>query len=421
VTSTRQPLALLVEDDEGVRTALAELLQRAGFDVEAVGTVVEATHRAAACDPNLAVLDLVLPDGDGITLLNDLRAARPEMPAIMVTGHTDPRSIVAAMRSGALDYLSKPVDPAVFVSLCLSTANGGAARHPAPRASDALVGGSIWTIRMRGTLDRLGTARPAGVLVSGEHGAGKTHIARTLHAGTGRSALPCLLYACTAAAHAVVDLFGAPATAGGGLAHAVQGGTLILDEVDRLDARLQQWLVAWAQERAEAREGTPLLVGLTTADRRDAPLLDWLGCVAISVPPLRERQADIEPLARHFLALSAAVLGRSFDGFTRGGLQRLIGHAWPGNVHDLSLSVAQAARALPGGSLHSEHIVLPDGTGSAPQWVAAGDPRPLREIEDDHIDRVIAHCGGNKTRAAKLLGVSRETLRLRLLVMQSPA
>jgi DNA-binding NtrC family response regulator len=415
-----KPRALLVEDDPSVRSTLTELLQHAGFEADAVGSAAEARRHVADHTPDLAVLDLVLPDADGVTLLSDLRSGSPELRAIMVTGHMDPRSIVAAMRGGALDYLSKPVDPEVFMRLCRSAVADTAATS-GTAAVDALVGGSPWTTRMKQTIERLARTRPTGALVSGEPGAGKTHLARVLHAATGRSAHPCLAYACGDSANPSVDLFGAATTSEAGLTTAVQGGTLILDDVEKLDARLQERLTNWIASLAEASGGTPLVIGLTTGMRRDAPLLDWLGRVAMGIPPLRERTADIEPLARHFLAQSAAMLGRPFEGFTRGAIHRLIGHVWPGNVRELAQAVAQAAQAMPGGALHADHFLASERGSSGPAWAPTGEPRPLREIEDAYIDHVIGLCGGNKTRAAKVLGVARETLRIRLTARQSPA
>ena len=415
-----KPRALLVEDDPGVRSTLTELLQHAGFEADAVGSAAEARQRVADQVPDLAVLDLVLPDADGVTLLSDLRTGSPELRAIMVTGHTDPRSIVAAMRGGALDYLSKPVDPEVFMRLCRSAVADTTASSAAT-ACEALVGGSPWTVRMKETVERLARSRPTGALVSGEPGVGKTHLARVLHATTGRGAHPCLVYACGDSANPSVDLFGAAASADAGLTTAVQVGTLILDDVEKLDARLQERLTNWIASRAEASGGMPLVVGLTTGMRRDAPLLDWLGRVALGIPPLRERSADIEPLARHFLAQSAATLGRPFEGFTRGAVHRLVGHVWPGNVRELALAVAQAAQTMPGGALQADHFLAADRGAPGPAWAPAGEPRPLREIEDAYIDHVIGLCGGNKTRAAKILGVARETLRIRLTARQTPA
>jgi DNA-binding NtrC family response regulator len=350
-----KPRALLVEDDPGVRSTLTELLQHAGFEADAVGSAAEARRRVADQAPDLAVLDLVLPDSDGVTLLSDLRTGSPDLRAIMVTGHTDPRSIVAAMRGGALDYLPKPVDPEVFMRLCRSAVADTTASF-ASSAGEALVGGSAWTVRMKETVERLARSRPTGALVSGESGVGKTHLARVLHAATGRSAHPCLVYACGDSANPSVDLFGA-VTAEGGLTTAVQGGTLIFDDVEKLDARLQERLTNWIASRADAPGGMPLVIGLTTGMRRDAPLLDWLGQVALGIPPLRERSTDIEPLARHFLARSAATLGRPFEGFSRGAVHRLVGHVWPGNVRELAQAVAQAAQTMPGGALQADHFL----------------------------------------------------------------
>jgi DNA-binding NtrC family response regulator len=414
-----KPRALLVEDDPGVRSTLAELLQHAGFEADAVGSAAEARRRVADQAPDLAVLDLVLPDSDGVTLLSDLRTGRPDLRAIMVTGHTDPRSIVAAMRGGALDYLPKPVDPEVFMRLCRSAVADTTASF-ASSAGEALVGGSAWTVRMKETVERLARSRPTGALVSGESGVGKTHLARVLHAATGRSAHPCLVYACGDSANPSVDLFGA-VTAEGGLTTAVQGGTLIFDDVEKLDARLQERLTNWIASRADAPGGMPLVIGLTTGMRRDAPLLDWLGRVTLGIPPLRERSTDIEPLARHFLAQSAATLGRPFEGFARGAVHRLVGHVWPGNVRELAQAVAQAAQTMPGGALQADHFLAAERDAPGPAWAPAGEPRPLREIEDAYIDHVIGLSGGNKTRAAKILGVARETLRIRLTARQSSA
>jgi len=323
------------------------------------------------------------------------------------------------MRGGALDYLPKPVDPEVFMRLCRSAVADTTASS-ASSAGEALLGGSPWTVRMKETVERLARSRPTGALVSGESGVGKTHLARVLHAATGRSAHPCLVYACGDSANPSVDLFGA-ATAEGGLTTAVQGGTLIFDDVEKLDARLQERLTNWIASRAESPGGMPLVIGLTTGMRRDAPLLDWLGQVALGIPPLRERSTDIEPLARHFLARSAATLGRPFEGFSRGAVHRLVGHVWPGNVRELAQAVAQAAQTMPGGALQADHFLAAERGATGPAWAPSGEPRPLREIENAYIDHVIGLSGGNKTRAAKILGVARETLRIRLTARQSPA
>src|SRR2546426_641731 len=312
---------LVVDDDAVVRRMLSDTLGRAGYAVAPASSTTEALRVAADEEPALAIVDLVLPDGDGIELLGQLRAAWPTLPALVVTAYVEPRSIVEAMRRGAHDYLSKPLDPDVLLSACRAAlARRPAMKAPARPTELPIVGASAETARLRETLSRLARTRAGGVLIVGDAGVGKTWLAGALHAGSHRHHAPCLLLDCGRAFAPAVALFGADGN--GGLLTAAAGGTLILDDVERL------------------------------APDVPAPLLDWLE---------KNRGAG-----------------------------------------------------LAGGVVRGEQLALAT-PGPAPAWMPIGDPRPLKDIEDAYIDHVITLAGGNKTRAAQLLGIARETLRTRMI------
>src|SRR5262249_42507987 len=159
--------------------------------------------------PALAIVDLVLPDGDGIELLGQLRASWPALPALVVTAYVEPRSIVEAMRRGAHDYLGKPIDPDVLLSACRTAlARRPTIQAPARPAELPLVGASAETARLKETLSRLARTRAAGVLIVGDDGVGKTWLAGALHTGSHRRHAPCLFLDCARAFGPMIALFG---------------------------------------------------------------------------------------------------------------------------------------------------------------------------------------------------------------------
>ena len=407
---TQSSRILVVDDDAAVRRMLSDTLGRAGYAVAPTCSVTEALTVAADEEPALAIVDLVLPDGDGIELLGQLRAAWPTLPALVITAYVEPRSIVEAMRRGAHDCLIKPLDPDVLLSAC----RAALARRPAMKALAhptelPIVGASAETVRLRETLSRLARMRVGGVLIVGDAGVGKTWLAGALHAAGHRHHAPCLLFDCGRAFAPDIALFGADGH--GGLLTATAGGTLILDDVERLAPDLQAALLDWLEKN---RGAAPLVVGLTTRAGMDGPLVAWLGRSRLSVPPLSERTDDILPLARHFLTLAGELHERTFVSFTPDAEHRLLGHTWPGNVRELQETIARIAEGLAGGAVRGEQLALAS-PGFAPAWMPIGNPRPLKDIEDAYIDHVIALAGGNKTRAAQLLGIARETLRTRMM------
>jgi len=407
---TQSSRILVVDDDAAVRRMLSDTLGRAGYAVAPASSVTEALRIAADEQPALAIVDLVLPDGDGIALLGQLRAAWPTLPAIVITAYVEPRSIVEAMRRGAHDCLSKPLDPDVLLSACRAAlARRPAMKAPAQSTELPIVGASAETVRVRETLSRLARMRVAGVLIVGDAGVGKTWLASALHAASHRHHAPCLLFDCGRAFAPDVALFGADGN--GGLLGATAGGTLILDDVERLAPDVQAALLNWLETN---RGAAPLVVGLTTRAGADGVLVAWLGRARVPVPPLSERTDDILPLARHFLSQAGAAHERTFVGFTPDAEHRLLGRAWPGNVHELQETIARIADGLAGGVVRGEQLALATA-GPAPAWMPIGNPRPLKDIEDAYIDHVIALAGGNKTRAAQLLGIARETLRTRMM------
>jgi DNA-binding NtrC family response regulator len=409
---------LVVDDSPTARAGLVEMLQRAGHATIGAASAAEARRAVAVREPGLAVLDLVLPDGDGISLLDELSATWPGLPAVVVTAYVEPRSIVEAMRRGAIEYLAKPVDPDVLVS---TVRQALAHRRPVMEEIDerpepvTIVGESVMTIELRDAVARLGRTRVRGALIVGEDGAGKSRVARALHAAGPRAGRPCLFLPCDDAQGVERALFGMPGTTGG-LVTAAQGGTLLLDDIDRLEPGTQIRLLEWVERGAGA---PPLVVGLTTATDADTPLIAWLRRTALTVSPLRDRPRDVLPLARHFLAIAAARTERALTGFTPGAERMLLGHSWPGNVQEVADAVRRAAGLAAGGEVQPEHVAVALGAGGTPAWAASGEPRPLKDIEDAYIDHVLAVTRGNKTRAAKLLGIARETLRTRTLAREA--
>lgn len=409
---------LVVDDDPATRQSLRDLLGLGGYPTTGAATSAEARRLAETEEPALAILDLVLPDGDGIRLVTDLRASWPGMPALIVTGYVETRSIVEAMRAGVYDYLTKPVDPEVLLSACRAAlARRAAPCAAAPAPPLTIVGDSAATARIREAVERLGRTRPRGILIVGEDGVGKTWLARAIHVASGRQMVPCLLHSCATADRPDVDLLGVAGSTASGLLVAAGGGTLILDEVAQLGVDVQMQLLQRLEESASA---APLVIGLTRS-AASAPLGAWLGRATITMSPLRDRASDVLPLARHFLAASGQALCRTYEGFTSGAEHDLLAHTWPGNVRELKEVVGRAAHEAPRGWIHLEHLRVTTGATNllAPEGTAPTGLRPLREIEDAYIDHVLASTGGNRSRAARILGVARETLRTRMLMRQA--
>jgi len=287
-------------------------------------------------------------------------------------------------------------------------------------------------------LERVAAAPRSTVLVIGESGVGKELIARAVHAKSARSAAPFVALNCAALAEGLLEaeLFGYEpgAFTGGhpqgreGLVAAAEGGTLFLDEVGELPSPAQAKLLRLLQERTYRRVGgdgdRAMDVRIVAASNRDletmidagafrADLFYRLNVLTLRVPPLRERPDDIEPLALHFLELFGSELGRAPLEITPKALCALRAHAWPGNVRELRNSLERAAILAQGSPIRPEHLDLPAAaSGPAPDGKLrlTLDDWSLRGVEEALIRRVVEECDGNRSRAARELGINRTTL-----------
>jgi DNA-binding NtrC family response regulator len=394
----------VVDADAAARRVLVSALERSGRRAVGAGSGGEARRLAAERAPALAVLEMVLPDGDGLRLLDELRALWPGLPAVIVTRYPEPRSIVEAMRRGALDYLAKPIEPETLLPLCRLVETRALSATGADPVE--LAGASPAMAGIRATVARLAQARPTSLLIVGENGVGKTTIARAVHSASGRARGPLLPYGCAGAHAPAIALLGRGGS--GGLLDAATGGTVVLDDVDQLDPATQEAVRASVEADGDGRL---LLVGLACPGEPRSPLLTWLGRVCIEVPPLHTRPDDVLPLAR---AIAARASGGRADALSPAAEARLAQETWPGNAAELAATVERAATLADGGPIQVEHLEAGQRRAPAAAWAPSGPPRPLRDVTEAYIAHVLSLSRGNRSRAARLLGVSRETLRLRL-------
>jgi DNA-binding NtrC family response regulator len=444
--------ALLIDDEADHVEGLAALVAREGFTVRTAGTLAEARRLLSEAVPDVVLTDLVLPDGNGIDLLNDLDGTpRPEV--ILVTGHASIESAVAALRGGVLDYLTKPVDTArlktvlanVLRTLDLKTQIGSLRGELRKLGRfGPLIGASAAMQRVYDLVAKVGPTE-AGVLITGESGTGKELVAQTIHELSPRKDQPFVAINCGAVSATLIEseLFGHEKGSFTGATKQHQGhferasgGTLFLDEITEMPTELQVKLLRALETGSllriggtEAIEVDCRVVAATNRDpagavqsgtRRD-DLYYRLNVFMIPLPPLREREGDVALLAEHILdGLNEAEDARKR--FAPDALAALARHDWPGNVRELRNAV-QRAFIMATDAIDAACLPFDPATRVAP--VAAGPttaPRAgvslagvsLKEAERQLILDTLAQANGDKKHAAKILGISLKTMYNRL-------
>jgi DNA-binding NtrC family response regulator len=447
---------LLVEDEEILRISLGNELRRRGYDVHAVADGNEglsAIEEEEAFD--IALLDVRLPQRDGLELLRALRERNPETVAIMMTAYGTVEEAVTAMKLGAHDYLVKPF-PTEALLLTLSRAGeyldlrreNVALRDRLDRLHRF---GSIVCAskRMKEVCDlaRMAAESDITVLIQGETGTGKELMAGAIHHNSARRHGPFIKVNCAALAESLLEteLFGHERGAFTGAVRQkpgrfelADGGTLFLDEVDDLPMPVQVRLLRVLQEKEFERVGgtRPIKVNVrilcasktaleqcVAEGRIREDLYFRLKVATIVIPPLRERREDIPPLAEHFLKRYAADAGKTVRGFDPSAMRVLLEHPWPGNVRELENAVQRAVAFSKGEALAAEEL---PGDLVNPSWVKPDGPAPaigplhevMREAERRHITQALERTGWRRAKAAEVLGITRETLWRKIQTLQ---
>jgi two-component system, NtrC family, response regulator AtoC len=439
---------ILVADDEaGLRGFVAEALAGDGHAVVQAADGAEAAQRLARESFDLLITDLRMPRLDGMALLRQVRAEQPELEVIVLTAHGSVDSAVEAMRLGAFDYLEKPIG------------SPGQLRLLAARALErrALLAARDRSAREVPLLPPLGYGDPAmvsvvealrrvartnaTVLLTGESGTGKEVAARTLHAWSDRSRGPFVAVNCAAIPETLLEseLFGHEKGAFTGATGArrgrielAEGGTFFLDEIGEMRPDLQARLLRVLEDRRYERVGGSRTleadVRWVAATNRDVAkllasgalredLYHRLAVFPVQLPPLRERPADILPLAETLLVRMAAELGRARLTLSDAARARLRAAPWPGNVRELANTLERAAILVDGDEIDVRHLTAGTGAGQeayGPETpvrrTGDADARTLEQIERAAIDAALAATGGNRRAAAERLGIGLRTL-----------
>ncbi len=454
------PTLLLVEDEAVLARHLVTLLSHAGYEVHHAGSLADAHRIVAATPVDAALLDMRLPDGSGLDLLHALVAADPGLPVIVMTAYGSVADAVGAMKSGAVDYVQKPFEPD---EICLKIEHGlrGARERREisyhrgrSGATGSILGNSQAAQRLRQLVERIarstsGPGSPAPtVLLLGETGSGKGHVARALHAAGGRRDGPFIEVNCTALPETLVEaeLFGYEKgaftdakTARAGLLETADRGTLFLDEIGHISASLQSKFLKVIEEKVVRRVGANAArkvdVQIITATNRDLEaavrlnefredLYQRLRVAVLRVPPLREREGDAAELAATFLVESCRRYAVPPRQLSREAIDAVAQYAWPGNVRELANTMERVALFCDNDPVTAADLGLsavPLSTGrvtTAPSGeVEIEFPKnglSLEAVERALITRALHEAGGKTSGAARLLGISRDTLRYRL-------
>ncbi|MFO0824283.1 MAG: sigma-54 dependent transcriptional regulator [Gemmataceae bacterium] len=457
-----QPIVLAVDDDPVVLHALRLLVERNGQAFLSATTAQDGFTRFEQTHPDVVLCDILLPDTTGLDLLRRIHEARPQTPVILMTGHDSSDTAIRSTASGAFAYLPKPFSAASItdvVSKALQAIAGVqepiASTTPPPALASVLIGRCPAMQEVYRAVGRVARQRLT-VLLLGESGTGKELVARALHQHSGRASGPFVAVNCAAIPEALLEseLFGHEKGAFTGADRRrigrfeqASGGTLFLDEVGDMSSGTQAKVLRVLQDQTFERVGGNEL--LTTEARVIAATNRDLGAMCqsgrfrsdlyyrlagytIHLPPLRDRNGDLELLVAHFMARFRLDLNLEVGGLTPEALDRLRAHRWPGNIRELQTVLRQSMLEASGTVLNTEALRLGDGpqrqtrTPSADEGLAAFVAAKLAagtknlhaewliHAEPELLRLVLDHFEGNLTRAADALGLNRMTLRKRV-------
>jgi DNA-binding NtrC family response regulator len=438
---------LLVDDDSAFRHVMSGELRRLGHDVATAGSGEEAVAHMERQEPEIVLLDLRLPGMDGLATLKAIRTRNPSIEVIMLTGHGSIDSAIESIRVGAFDYVTKPcpldeiqirVQRAIDQRALRQRANLLERALMPPDQAASFVGESPEFRRMLHLVELVG-ASDSTVLITGETGSGKERVAKLLHARSPRKARPFVVVDCAALQESLLqsELFGhergsftGADKAKPGLFEVAHGGTIFLDEIGEISQSTQVNLLRVLDTSVFRHVGGTseirVDVRVLAATNRDLRVMVGKGLfredlfyrmstITVEIPPLRKRGADVELLARHFVAMLNERYG-SGKVLSEGALDSLRRHSWPGNVRELLHAVEAAVVVCEGAEILAEHLPV-SVRGAAAEPLAAAVPTvdggrlpTLVELELMHIRRALEASHGHRGNAARALGISERNL-----------
>ena len=437
---------LLVDDDRGMCETLAVVLGKKGFECRWTISPPEALEIVRSVELDVVLTDLNMRVMNGLELCERIVAARPDLPVIVITAFGSLDTAVAAIRVGAYDFITKPPEIEALEVALARAVQHRRLRQEVKQLRSAVEASTSFgkllgtSAAMRGVydlLDRIGDAT-ASVLITGESGTGKEVAARALHERGPRRGAPFVAINCSAVPETLLEseLFGHvrgaftdARTARTGLCIQANGGTLLLDEIGDMPLSLQPKLLRALQERTVRPVGgdaeLPFDVRVIVTTNRDLrslieegrfreDLFFRINVIHVEMPPLRARGGDVLLLAQHFIDAQAARAGKRVTGISPPAAAKLLAYSWPGNVRELQNCIERAIALT-----RYEEITVDDLPETVRAYtrshvlIASDDPSelvPLDEVERRYTLRVMEAVGGNKTLAARVLGITRKTL-----------
>jgi two-component system, NtrC family, response regulator AtoC len=438
---------LIVDDEKVILESLGMFLTEKGYEARGATCIAEGLEKIDGFKPDAVILDIRLPDGNGLDLLRELKSRKDEAPVIMMTAFHDMDTTIRAIKLGAMEYITKPIDVDELERAVLRVMRATGASPEGRNPSGPVVSYRKGTIvgmsrEMREIFKAIGTLSEnrVTVLIEGETGTGKELIARAIHCNSPHKDEPFMAINCSAIVPTLLEseLFGHEKGAFTGAASQKRGrfelageGTIFLDEVGDMPMELQAKLLRFLQEKEFERVGgektlrsNARIIAATNKElwhmaRRGTfreDLYYRLSVAAIKVPPLRARREDIELLVAYLLRKISSELHKNIRAVEEKALRALIGYDWPGNVRELENILTRAAINTRGDIIFEETLspllVGPQKPAESPP--AGATSGSLAEVERDYIVAVLNETGGHLGKTCRILGISRPTLRQKL-------
>jgi two-component system, NtrC family, response regulator AtoC len=444
---------LIVDDEEVIRNSIALYLRQEGYQVDVCTSGEEGLQRIEEVGPDLVLLDVKLPTLGGLDVLQRAKKLKDDLIVIMITAFGSIESAVQAMKAGAYDYITKPLDLDeldVIIKKGLETVRlkkevSLLRKERLERFNVEYVAAESFSMReAEEQIEKIALYDSSTVLIQGESGTGKELVATSIHYKSPRADKPFVVVNCAAIPKELVEseLFGYESGAFTGAARQgkmgklemAEGGTLFFDEIGELDLAAQVKLLRFLETRECERIGStkpPRKIEVRVLAATNKRLIDFvnagsfrldlyhrLNVMSIVVPPLRERGTDVLKLAKNFVHHNNRQFGKRVHGFTPEAEQALLSYGWPGNVRELKNIMERAVflcdrDIITRNDLAIELPIGADVSPSSPCWVGA-TILPLDEVVRRYLQEVLDKTGGNKSQAARLLGITRKTLRERL-------